>query len=55
MGGAFVNFVMNEGAGRVRATYRGNYGRLAAIKQACDPGNYFHVNQNIQPSGNGRG
>lgn len=55
MGGAYVNFMMNEGADRVRATYRGNYGRLAAVKQAYDPANYFHVNQNIQPAGDGRG
>jgi FAD/FMN-containing dehydrogenase len=53
MGGAYVNFMMNEGSERVRATYRGQYGRLAAIKQAYDPTNYFHINQNIQPSGNG--
>ena len=55
MGGAYVNFMMNEGMDRVRATYRGNYGRLAAVKQAYDPANYFHLNQNIQPSGGGRG
>lgn len=49
-GGAYVNFLMDEGQDRVRATYRGNYDRLAAIKAAYDPGNVFHVNQNIQPS-----
>ena len=38
-------------AQRVRATYRDNYTRLAAIKAAYDPDNLFHVNQNIRPSG----
>jgi len=31
-GGAYVNFMMDEGEDRVRATYRGNYERLAAVK-----------------------
>ena len=31
-GGAYVNFMMEEGEDRIRATYRGNYDRLAAIK-----------------------
>ena len=31
-GGAYVNFMMEEGQERVQATYRGNYERLAAIK-----------------------
>ena len=49
-GGAYVNFMMDEGQDRVRATYRDNYGRLAAIKRTYDPDNFFHVNQNIQPA-----
>jgi len=49
-GGAYVNFMMDdEGSGRVRASYRGNYERLAHVKAAYDPGNVFHLNQNIQP------
>ena len=51
MGGAYLNFMMDEGQERVRATYRDNYTRLAAIKAAYDPDNLFHVNQNIRPSG----
>jgi FAD/FMN-containing dehydrogenase len=49
MGGAYVNFMMEEGHERVRAAYRGNYGRLAQIKRKYDPGNFFHVNQTIRP------
>jgi hypothetical protein len=49
-GGAYVNFMMDEGQDRVRATYRENYGRLARIKAQYDPDNIFHVNQNIHPA-----
>ncbi|WP_269048355.1 BBE domain-containing protein [Paenarthrobacter sp. Z7-10] len=50
-GGAYVNFLMDEGQERVRAAYRGNYDRLAQIKAKYDPDNVFHVNQNILPAG----
>jgi len=50
-GGAYVNFMMEEGEERIRATYRGNYERLAAVKRQYDPGNVFRVNQNIKPAG----
>ncbi len=43
----------DEGADRVRATYRDSYDRLAAIKARYDPGNLFRVNQNIKPAGAG--
>jgi FAD/FMN-containing dehydrogenase len=49
-GGAYVNFMMEEGEDRIRATYRGNYDRLAAIKAKYDPENFFRVNQNIRPA-----
>jgi FAD/FMN-containing dehydrogenase len=48
-GGAYVNMMMEEGQERVRASYRDNYDRLAAVKATYDPGNVFRVNQNIQP------
>ncbi len=50
MGGAYVNFMMDEGQERVQATYRGNYARLAEIKAKYDPDNFFRVNQNIRPA-----
>ena len=50
-GGAYVNFMMDEGQDRVQATYRDNYERLAAIKRKYDQGNLFRVNQNIRPGG----
>jgi FAD/FMN-containing dehydrogenase len=49
-GGAYVNFMMDEGEDRIRATYRGNYERLVAVKTKYDPLNLFRVNQNIKPS-----
>ncbi len=49
-GGAYVNFMMDEGQQRVEATYGDNYRRLASIKAKYDPDNLFHVNQNIRPA-----
>jgi FAD/FMN-containing dehydrogenase len=49
-GGAYVNFIMDEGEEHVRASYRDNYERLAVIKKKYDPGNFFRVNQNIKPA-----
>ncbi|MDZ8184923.1 MAG: FAD-binding oxidoreductase [Nostoc sp. ChiSLP02] len=47
-GGAYVNFMMEEGQERIQATYRDNYERLLAIKKKYDPTNLFRVNQNIK-------
>lgn len=49
-GGAYINFMMDEGQERVRASYRSNYTRLARIKRRYDPDNFFHINQNIRPA-----
>jgi FAD/FMN-containing dehydrogenase len=47
-GGAYLNFLMDEGQDRIRATYRDNYARLLDVKRTYDPDNVFHVNQNIR-------
>ena len=49
-GGAYVNFMMDEGQERVKATYGANYDRLTRIKAKYDPDNLFRVNQNIRPA-----
>jgi FAD binding domain-containing protein/berberine-like enzyme len=48
-GGAYLNFIMNEGQERIKASYRHNYERLAKLKKKYDPNNFFRVNQNIVP------
>jgi hypothetical protein len=50
-GGAYLNFIMNEGQERIKASYKHNYGRLTKIKAKYDPANFFRVNQNILPNG----
>ena len=48
--GAYVNFLADEGEGRIRDAYpRGTYERLAAVKATYDPENVFRFNQNIKP------
>jgi FAD/FMN-containing dehydrogenase len=49
-GGAYVNFLMDEGEDRVKASYKENYARLTKIKKKYDPKNFFRVNQNIKPA-----
>jgi hypothetical protein len=49
-GGAYTNFMMNEGQDRIKASYKGNYERLVKIKKKYDPDNFFSVNQNISPA-----
>jgi FAD/FMN-containing dehydrogenase len=47
--GGYINFMSGDDQNRIRANYRGNYDRLVEAKRKYDPGNLFHVNQNITP------
>jgi len=48
--GAYVNFINDEGAERVRDAYpTETWNRLAEIKHRYDPTNLFHRNQNVPP------
>jgi FAD/FMN-containing dehydrogenase len=47
----YVNFLMDEGQGRVREAYGSEkYDRLQALKRQYDPDNFFRLNQNIPPN-----
>jgi FAD/FMN-containing dehydrogenase len=49
--GVYVNFLGDEGTGRVRQSYGAEkYDKLQALKQKYDPDNFFRINQNILPS-----
>jgi len=47
--GGYVNFMSGDDQDRVPANYGANYERLRDVKRTYDPGNLFHVNQNIRP------
>jgi len=47
--GGYVNFMSGDDGDRVPANYGANYERLRDVKRKYDPGNVFHVNQNIKP------
>jgi hypothetical protein len=50
-GRAYLNFIGDEGSGRVEAAFGPErYRRLAALKRTWDPTNLFRHNQNIQPA-----
>jgi FAD/FMN-containing dehydrogenase len=49
--GAYVNFLGDENADRVRAAYPGpTWDRLREVKRRYDPDNVFRMNQNIPPA-----
>jgi FAD/FMN-containing dehydrogenase len=47
--GGYVNFMSADDQDRVKANYGDNYERLVEVKRTYDPGNLFHLNQNIAP------
>ena len=50
-GRAYLNFIGEEGGGRVRAAFGPEkYARLVELKNQWDPTNAFHLNQNIAPN-----
>ena len=48
--GGYINFMASDDQSRIRANYGPNYDRLASVKKTFDPGNLFHLNQNIAPA-----
>jgi hypothetical protein len=49
--GAYVNALSDDGASGVSRAYPSAVlARLTALKDAVDPDNVFHLNQNIPPS-----
>jgi FAD/FMN-containing dehydrogenase len=49
-GGAYLNFIGNEGNARVRQAFGpAKYDRLVGLKRRYDPDNVFRLNQNIPP------
>ena len=49
--GAYVNVLGDDGAAGIRRAYPPDkLERLRAVKDAYDPGNVFHLNQNIVPT-----
>jgi FAD/FMN-containing dehydrogenase len=50
-GGAYSNFLADEGTERIRAAYPGKtWDRLVAVKRRYDPENLFRRNQNVAPA-----
>jgi hypothetical protein len=49
-GGAYLNFIGDEGTDRVREAFGPEkFARLQALKAQWDPTNMFHLNQNVPP------
>ena len=47
--GGYINFMAEDDQARIKSNYKGNYDRLVDVKRKYDPGNLFHLNQNIKP------
>jgi FAD/FMN-containing dehydrogenase len=49
-GGAYLNFLGDEGQARIEAAFGSKYQRLRDLKKKWDPTNLFRLNQNIPPA-----
>ena len=47
--GVYVNFMSGDEQDRVPEAYQQRFERLVTVKTQYDPGNFFRLNQNIQP------
>jgi FAD/FMN-containing dehydrogenase len=47
--GGYINFMQDDDYHKIQDNYRQNYDRLVQVKRTYDPGNLFHMNQNITP------
>lgn len=47
--GVYVNFMSGDEQDRVREAYHQRWERLVAVKTHYDSGNFFRLNQNVQP------
>jgi hypothetical protein len=47
--GVYVNFMSGDEQDRVPEAYQERWERMLAVKSHYDPGNFFRMNQNIQP------
>jgi FAD/FMN-containing dehydrogenase len=47
--GAYINFASSDDSGKAVDNYGANYERLQQVKRQYDPGNLFHLNQNVLP------
>ena len=48
--GTYLNYLMDEGEGRVEASFGPQYERMVTLKNKYDPTNLFRLNQNIKPT-----
>jgi FAD/FMN-containing dehydrogenase len=48
--GGYINFAAPDDQPKVADNYGANFPRLTEVKRRYDPGNLFHLNQNIEPT-----
>ena len=47
--GVYINFMSGDEQDRVPEAYQHRWQRMVAVKTQYDPGNFFRLNQNVQP------